>query len=102
MRDVDYEVVITTSGAPAMYDHTAGEVMHPVAGPLAEAEKLYAIPSRLEQRLLAGGAEPLVLLDVGLGAGSNGVAAWRVSERLPEGARKLALVSFDRTLAAFE
>ena len=49
MRDVDYEVVITTSGAPAMYDRTAGEVMHPVAGPLAEAEQLYVLPSRLSE-----------------------------------------------------
>jgi queuine tRNA-ribosyltransferase len=100
MRDVDYEVVLTTSGAPAMYDRTACEVMHPVAGPLAEAVQLYAAPSQLEQRLLAGGEDPLVLLDVGLGAGSNGVAAWNVSERLPETARKLELVSFDRTLEA--
>ena len=94
MRDVDYEVVITTSGAPAMYDRTAGEVMHPVAGPLAEAEQLYVLPARLTERLSEGG-EPLVLLDVGLGAGSNGVAAWNASARLAESARKLVLVSFD-------
>lgn len=99
MRDVDYEVVITTSGAPAMYDRTAGEVMHPVAGPLAEAEQLYVLPSRLTERLLEPG-EPLVLLDVGLGAGSNGVAAWNASARLPDSARKLELISFDRTLEA--
>ena len=43
-----------------------------------------------------------MLLDVGLGAGSNGVAAWHASERAPSSARQLELVSFDRTLAAFE
>jgi len=101
MRDVDYEIVLTTSGAPAMYDRTAGEVMHPVTGPLAEATQLYATPSRLHERLLLGGDTPLVVLDVGLGAGSNGVAAWNVSQQLPETARTLELVSFDRTIEAF-
>ena len=31
-------------------------------------------------RLAAGGGEPLVLFDVGLGAGSNAIAAWRLAE----------------------
>ena len=59
------------------------EVMHPVIGPLVEADALYVVPSRLAARLAqtseADPTAPLVLLDVGLGAGSNAVAAWRVS-----------------------
>jgi queuine tRNA-ribosyltransferase len=99
---LDCEVVLTHSGAPAMLDRITGEVMHPVVGPLAEAERLYVEPSRLEARLRALDPEPLVLLDVGLGAGSNAAAAWRLSESLVGAARRLRIVSFDRSLAALE
>jgi queuine tRNA-ribosyltransferase len=95
----DHEVVTTRSGARAMLDRATGQVMHPVVGPLAEAEELYVAPSRLAERLLAPSLEPLVVLDVGLGAGSNAVAAWRVSEARA-GGRPLEIVSFDRTVAA--
>ena len=83
------EVVITREGAPAMLDRRVGEVMHPVVGPAIEAA-----------RLAAGGEEPLVLLDVGLGAASNAIAAWQVSEALPATARPLTIVSFERSLDA--
>jgi queuine tRNA-ribosyltransferase len=96
------EVVTTRSGARAVRDIATGELMHPIVGPLVEADELYVSPSRLEKRLLDGGAEPLVLLDVGLGAGSNAIAAWKLSERLPASARRLEIVSFDRTVAAME
>jgi queuine tRNA-ribosyltransferase len=43
-----------------------------------------------------------VLLDVGLGAGSNASAAWALSEARSAGTRRLHIVSFDRTLAALE
>lgn len=99
---LDCEVVLTHSGAPAMLDRVTGEVMHPVVGPIAEAERLYVAPSRLEARLRALEPEPLVLLDVGLGAGSNAAAAWRLSESLGGVARRLRIVSFDRSLAALE
>jgi queuine tRNA-ribosyltransferase len=106
---LDCEVVLTRSGAPAMRDRTTGELMHPVVGPLVEAEKLYAAPSRLAERLrdahetmrLRDADEtPLVLLDVGLGAGSNAVAAWRISEAIHGACRRLEIVSFDQSLAA--
>ena len=85
-----------------MRDRETGELMHPVVGPLVEAEKLYVEASRLEARLGEGGPDALVLLDVGLGAGSNAIAAWKVSERMPTSARRLEIVSFDRTTSALE
>jgi queuine tRNA-ribosyltransferase len=85
-----------------MRDRETGELMHPVVGPLVEAEKLYVEASRLEARLGEGPPEPLVLLDVGLGAGSNAIAAWKVSERMPATARRLQMISFDRTTSALE
>ena len=97
---VGCEVVITRSGAPAMLDRAVGELMHPIVGPLIEAEHLYIAPSRLEERLAQPGNGTFVLLDVGLGAGSNAIAAWKVSERSPASARRLEIVSFERSLEA--
>lgn len=103
------EVVLTRSGAPAMRDRASGEIMHPGTGPGVEPQALYVVPSRLEARLrnASGASENLVLLDVGLGAASNAIAAWRVSEALADvadasGARRLEIVSFDDDLSALE
>lgn len=96
----DCEVVTTTGGAVAMLDRRVGEVMHPIVGPAVEALRLYCGPSRLEERLRRGGDDALVLFDVGLGAGSNAIAAWRVSEALTDAARRLTIVSFERDLDA--
>lgn len=88
------------NGLRAVLDHSAGEVMHPVVGPRVEAEELYVAPSRLAARLTDPVTRPLVLLDVGLGAGSNASAAWRVALSLPSSARRLHIVSLDRHLDA--
>ena len=95
------EVVTTRGGARAILDHATGEVMHPIVGPLVEVHTTYLVPSQLEARLRERG-EPLVLFDVGLGAGSVAVAAWHLSESLPMDARRLTIVSFDRDRAALE
>jgi queuine tRNA-ribosyltransferase len=95
--DGRYEVVLTRLGAPAVRDRALGEVMHPVIGPTVESERLYVAQSRLRERLAEGG-RPLVLFDVGLGAGSNALAAWRASEEAAEGARTLEIASFERDL----
>ena len=97
-----HEVVTTTEGARAILDLEVGEVMHPVVGPLVESRDLYVRPSRLAERLDEPGEEPLVLLDVGLGAGSNALAALQVSEARSRPSRRLHIISFDRTGAALE
>ncbi len=102
MSEPPFEVVETRGGARAMRDRITGEVMHPLSGPIEEARSLYLAPSRLEARLGTGGLDPLVLLDVGLGAGSNAAAAWALSEARSAGARPLHIVSFDRTVAALD
>ena len=102
-RPPSHEVVRTRGGALAMRSLDEGEVMHPGVGPLVEAEQLYVRQSRLEERLMDARA-PLVVFDVGLGAGSNALAARAVSERTPTsaGAARLDLVSFERDLGALE
>jgi queuine tRNA-ribosyltransferase len=101
---LDCEIVRTRSGALAVRDRVTGEVMHPVVGPLVEAERLYVGPSRLAERLrdTKPGAGSVVVLDVGLGAGSNAIAAWRLSESMPAGSRRLELVSFDASVDGLE
>jgi len=94
------EVVTTRGGARAVLDRDSGEVMHPVVGPLIESLRLYVEPSRLAARLALPATGALVLFDVGLGAGSNALAAWRVSEAMPSDARRLTIVSFDRSAEA--
>jgi queuine tRNA-ribosyltransferase len=100
MSLLDCEVVVTRNGATALRDRVSGEVMHPM-GHATEAQEVYVGPARLEERLREGG-EPLVLLDVGLGAASNAICAWRLSESLPASARRLQIVSFEHDLNALE
>jgi queuine tRNA-ribosyltransferase len=95
-----FELVTTRSGAAAVRDRVVGEVMHPVIGPGAEAEALYVGQSRLRERLAAGRGRPLVVLDVGLGAGANALAALRAVRTAPPGARRLEVVSLERDTGA--
>lgn len=97
---MSHEVVRTRKGIVAVRDLDAGEVMHPGVGPLVEAEQLYVRQSRLGERLRATQGRDLVLFDIGMGAGSNALAARAESERAPEGAARLELVSFERDLGA--
>jgi queuine tRNA-ribosyltransferase len=70
--------------------------MHPGVGPRVEAEQLYVGQSRLVERLAAG---PVVLFDVGLGAGSNALAALAAAARC---GGRLDVISFERDLGALE
>jgi queuine tRNA-ribosyltransferase len=94
-----FEIVLTSLGVPAVRDAVLGEVMHPVVGPAVESERLYVAQSRLRERLAEPGP-PLVLLDVGLGAGSNALAALAAAEGLPRLARRLEIVSFEADTGA--
>jgi queuine tRNA-ribosyltransferase len=72
--------------------------MHPVVGPSVESERLYVAQSRLREALAEAGP-PLVLFDVGLGAGSNALAAVGAAEASPPG-RPLEIVSFEADTGA--
>lgn len=90
-----YELFRTASGAVAVHSRAAEETWHPVAGPADEARTLYVEGLRLRERL-AEAAGPLVIWDVGLGAGGNALAALHALARRPG---EVVLVSFDRTRA---
>jgi queuine tRNA-ribosyltransferase len=80
-------------------DLDSGEVMHSVTAPDVEARRLYVAQPGLDQvqpPLAGDAAAPLVVWDVGLGAGTNAmevIHAW-------QGPRPLQLVSFERDLDA--
>lgn len=97
-----HELVRTRAGIWAIRSCDAGEVMHPGVGPVVEAEALYVQQSRLSERLQTADRSPLTLFDIGLGAGSNALAAWQASERAPLSAARLHLISFERDLGALE
>ncbi len=89
-----HEVIAVRNGAAAVRDLATGEIMHPVIGAQKEAESLYAQQSRLEERLASG---RIVLFDIGLGAGSNALAARAIAERSNG---HLTLISFENELGA--
>jgi queuine tRNA-ribosyltransferase len=97
---MSHEVVRTRKGMLAMRSIAAGEVMHPGVGPLVEAELLYVRQARLGQRLRERSAGNLVVFDIGMGAGSNALAARREALAAPDEAALLELVSYERDLGA--
>jgi len=99
---MSHEIIRTRKGLLAMRSLEAGEVMHPGVGPLVEADQLYVRQSRLAERLHSAAGPSLVLFDIGMGAASNALAARAESERAPNDASRLELVSFERDLGALE
>jgi queuine tRNA-ribosyltransferase len=73
----DYEVHASPDGFSSIRQISSGEVMHSVNDPSEEANKLYVEQSCLGSRLAgpSASADELVIWDVGLGAGSNAMAA---------------------------
>lgn len=98
-RDGDFELVTLRNGARAVRHLGHGEVMHPSVGPWQEARALYAEQSGLAEKLQREGP-PLCVWDVGLGAGTNAVAALACASELGERQRReLTVVSFEIDLA---
>ena len=94
-RDGDFELVTLRNGARAVRHLGHGEVMHPSVGPWQEARALYVEQSRLEEKLRVEGP-PLHVWDVGLGAGTNAIAALTCARELGAGQRReLRVVSFE-------
>lgn len=99
MRDGDFELITLRNGARAVRHVGHGEVMHPSIGPWQEAQALYVEQSRLRERLQQFGA-PLCVWDVGLGAGTNAVAALTAARDLGSARRReLVVSSFEIDLA---
>ena len=99
MRRGRYEVVVLGE-IGRIRDTVSGEVMHSVNAPDEEARSLYVEQSRLLERLEEADTHPLVVWDVGLGAGTNAMATIHAVEAMDQERRKrrLVLVSFENDL----
>ena len=93
----DYEIHTAFEGFASIRHIHSGEIMHSRTPPVEEAQRLYIDQSRLSERLhdLEG---PLVIWDVGLGAGANAMAAIATYEQATRPVRDLHLVSFENDL----
>ena len=104
-RDGDFELITLKSGARAVRHLGHGEVMHPGVGPWEEANHLYVKQTGLQELIsLKGtrrpGEKALRILDIGLGAASNAVAALTCAREVGAGRRRgVEVVSLEHDLA---
>jgi queuine tRNA-ribosyltransferase len=98
----EFELVTLRSGARAVKHLGNGEVMHPV-GPWLESNRLYVDQLKLEEELQVANEEAFRILDVGLGAGTNAIAAIQKAISLgPKRKRQLEIVSLEIDMDAFQ
>lgn len=94
-----FKVVNTTSGIPSILFLENGEIMHNPVGPWQESHQLYLGPmqfkAHLRYQFTNEVKDPLVVFDVGLGAGTNAIAAISAWET---GERDLKIISFEKDL----
>jgi queuine tRNA-ribosyltransferase len=98
-----YEVHLAPEGFASIRHVASGEIMHSRTPPIEEAQRLYVEQSNLAERLRQVGeetTEPLVIWDVGLGAGANAMAAIQCyEEQASRGpVRPLRIISFENDL----
>jgi queuine tRNA-ribosyltransferase len=95
VRQGSFELVTLKTGARAVRHLGHGEVMHPV-GPWEEANRLYVDQLELARKLAERSEDPVRILDVGLGAGTNAVAALTRAQAMgAERQRALEIVSLE-------
>lgn len=97
----NYEVVQHKNGFHSIRDKASGETMHSVTDPMIESKLLYADQSDLSGLLSVETNEPLVIWDVGLGAGTNVMAAISEIESLRKDngyTREVQIFSFENDL----
>ncbi len=102
----DYEVHLAREGFASIQQISSGEIMHMRTPPMEEARQLYVEQSDLAARLRllpnerAEEAAPLVVWDVGLGAGANAMAAVQCydAQAATGLVRPMRLISFENDL----
>ncbi|MBX7099590.1 MAG: tRNA guanosine(34) transglycosylase Tgt [Myxococcaceae bacterium] len=102
-REAGFELVTLKGGARAVRHLGNGEIMHPGVGPWEEANGLYVGQTGLTEKLQVEHAAPLRVLDLGLGAAANAVAALTAARALGAARRRpLELVSIEHDLGALK
>jgi queuine tRNA-ribosyltransferase len=95
-----FEVHASPHGFASIRHIASGEIMHSVNDPNAEAAKIYVAQSARIAAALAGDG-PIVVWDVGLGAGHNAMALVRAIEEAGAAPAPITMISFERDLDAF-
>ncbi|MEI8340396.1 MAG: tRNA guanosine(34) transglycosylase Tgt [Verrucomicrobiota bacterium] len=93
-----YEIHTALEGFASIRHIHSGEIMHSRTPPMEEAQRLYIDQSHLSERLRQPEPGPLVIWDVGLGAGANAMAAIACYENEAPPVRDLHIVSFENDL----
>ncbi len=101
----DYEVHVASEGFASIRHAPSGEIMHGRTPPFEEAQALYArqpdLAGRLAQTATDSADRPLVIWDLGLGAGANAMAAIGAYEEAAarhDSLRPMHLISFENDL----
>jgi queuine tRNA-ribosyltransferase len=94
--------IIRWENGQVSVEDAQGRAMHSRIGPIAEAHSVYLEPSRLVERLSSDVAEPLVLLDVGMGLATNVVVALEALAGLKRPSRPLRIESFETQTEGLE
>lgn len=104
----DYRIHESAKGFASIQQISSGEIMHSVSDPIEEARTLYVDQIDLRSRLVRSAEQgtPLVIWDVGMGAGTNAMAMiGAIEKEIPSlgiGARpRVILQSFERDLDSF-
>jgi queuine tRNA-ribosyltransferase len=95
----DYEIHESRPQVYSIRHIPSGEVMHSVNVPNEEANILYIQQSRFVERIAEPTEVPLVIWDVGLGAGINAMAAVSAYEKA-NASRPVKLISFENDLSS--
>lgn len=95
-----YDVHTSPQGISHIRHLASGEMIHPQGHPIVEANHLYIEQSNLVQRLKKTEEydRPLVIWDVGLGAGTNAMAAIHCYEKTTGPLLPLHIYSFENNL----
>ena len=97
----NYEVVEQSGGFYSIRHKESGEIMHSVSDPLVEAKALYVDQTDIFSMLREISDDNLIIWDVGLGAGTNAMAAVFECERIfsqHQIDKGVSIISFERDL----
>ncbi len=97
----NYEVIKQEGGFHSIRHVSSGEVMHSVTDPLIEAKRLYVDQLNMKDTLPLHNEENFIIWDVGLGAGTNAMAAITEYEKLYTGDATrvpIKIISFENDL----
>ena len=99
-----FELVKTRLGVVTIKNMELGEILHNPLGPWREANDLYVNYSNIKQKFmnLKLKEEPLVLFDLGLGAGTNAIAVIDLTRNIQNSCRPLKIISFENDLGLLE